>query len=62
MGFAIGGQEGGNGAAYVVKPGNREAVYSGMSPYGLGKVGKLVPASENRDGARSRMKVGGSSE
>ena len=47
---------------YVVKPGNYEAVYSGMPPYGLGKVGKLVPASGNRDGARSRMKVGGSSE
>src|SRR5215471_18667019 len=29
---------------YVVKPGNYEAIHSGMPPCGLGKVGKLVPA------------------
>ncbi|HLJ22696.1 MAG TPA: DUF4188 domain-containing protein [Candidatus Acidoferrales bacterium] len=40
---------------YVIKPGNYETVYSGMPPYGLGKAGKLVPASGNRDDARSRM-------
>jgi hypothetical protein len=42
---------------YVIKPGHYEAIYSGMPPYGLGKVGKLVPASGNRDSAKSRMNV-----
>lgn len=42
---------------YLVKPGNFEAIYSGMPPYGLGKVGKLVPATGNREAARSRMSV-----
>ena len=27
---------------YVVKPGNYEAIYSGMPPHGLGKIGQLV--------------------
>jgi hypothetical protein len=40
---------------YVVKPGNYEAIYSGMPPYGLGKVGKLVPATGTHEAARSRM-------
>jgi hypothetical protein len=40
---------------YVVKAGNYEAVYSGMPPYGLGKAGKLVAATGNREAARSRM-------
>jgi len=40
---------------YLVKPGNFEAIYSGMPPYGLGKVGKLIPATGTRDAARSRM-------
>jgi hypothetical protein len=40
---------------YVIKPGNYETVYSGMPPFGLGKAGKLVPASGNREDARSRM-------
>jgi Domain of unknown function (DUF4188) len=40
---------------YVIKPGNYETFYSGMPPFGLGKAGKLVPASGNRDDARSRM-------
>lgn len=47
---------------YVVKPGNFEAVYSGMPPYGLGKIGKLVPASGNREAARARMNAGSSTE
>jgi hypothetical protein len=38
---------------YVIKPGHYEAIYSGMPPYGLGKVGKLVAATGKR--ARSRM-------
>jgi hypothetical protein len=40
---------------YVIKPGNYETVYSGMPPFGLGKAGKLAPASGNREDARSRM-------
>ena len=40
---------------YLVKPGNFEAIYSGMPPFGLGKVGKLIPATGNREAARSRM-------
>jgi hypothetical protein len=40
---------------YVIKPGNYENVYSGMPPFGLGKVGKLVPATGNREAARARM-------
>ena len=40
---------------YIVKPGQYEAVYSGMPAYGLGKVGKLVPATGAREAARSRV-------
>jgi hypothetical protein len=40
---------------YIVKPGYYEAVYSGMPPYGLGKVGKLIAATGKREAARSRM-------
>jgi len=42
---------------YVVKPGNYEAIYNGMPPFGLGRVGRLVAASGNRDSARDRMKT-----
>jgi len=40
---------------YLVRAGEYEAVYSGMPPFGLGKVGQLVPASGRRDTARGRM-------
>lgn len=40
---------------YLIKAGQYEAVYSGMPPYGLGKVGKLIAATGNRDAARSRI-------
>ena len=40
---------------YKVKPGQYEAVYSGMPPFGLGKIGNLVPASGRKDSARIRM-------
>jgi hypothetical protein len=43
---------------YIVKPKNYEAIYSGMPPYGLGKVGKLVSASGAHEAARSRMTAG----
>jgi hypothetical protein len=40
---------------YMIKAGQYEAIYSGMPPYGLGKVGKLVAATGNRESARSRI-------
>lgn len=40
---------------YQVRAGEYETIYSGMPPYGLGKVGKLVPASGARDSARGRI-------
>ena len=43
---------------YIVKPGNYEAVYSGMPLFGLGKAGKLVAATGNREAARDRMIAG----
>jgi Monooxygenase af470-like len=42
---------------YVIKPGHYEAIYSGMPPFGLGKVGNLIPAVGNRDAAQSRMRA-----
>ena len=44
---------------YIIRPGHYEAIYSGMPPYGLGKAGKLVPASGTRESAKSRLKVSG---
>ena len=41
---------------YLISPGQFEAIYSGMPPFGLGKVGKLVPATGNREAARQRMR------
>ncbi len=43
---------------YVVKPGQYEAVYSGMPAYGLGRVGKLMPASGRMEHARERLGAG----
>lgn len=40
---------------YLVKAGQYETLYSGMPPYGLGRVGDLVPATDNREGARQRL-------
>jgi len=57
----VGGSRGDVGIwheTYIVKPGQYEAVYSGMPPYGLGKVGTLVAATGNREAARSRMTAG----
>ncbi|HEY6891657.1 MAG TPA: DUF4188 domain-containing protein [Solirubrobacter sp.] len=41
---------------FLVKAGNYEAIYGNMPPRGLGKAGRLVPASE-ADGARGRLKA-----
>lgn len=40
---------------YKVRAGEYEAIYSGMPPFGLGKVGKLSPVSGRRDSARGRL-------
>jgi Domain of unknown function (DUF4188) len=40
---------------YKVRAGEYETVYSGMPPFGLGKAGKLVPASGRREAARGRF-------
>lgn len=41
---------------YLIKPGGYENVYVDMPPSGLGKAGKLVPASGHRHSARGRMR------
>lgn len=41
---------------YVIEPGRYESVYSGMPPFGLGKAGRLLPATGNREAARERMR------
>jgi hypothetical protein len=41
---------------YLVRAGEYEAVYGNMPPFGLGKAGRLVPASESSS-ARDRLKV-----
>jgi hypothetical protein len=43
---------------FRISAGNYETVYSGMPPFGLGKVGKLVPASGSRESARNRLAAG----
>ena len=40
---------------YLVKAGTYETVYSGMPPFGLGKVGRLVPAAGAKKTARERI-------
>jgi Domain of unknown function (DUF4188) len=42
---------------YRVTPGQYEAIYSGMPPFGLGRVGRLVPATGRRDSARGRLRA-----
>jgi hypothetical protein len=43
---------------YLINPGHYEAIYSGMPPFGLGKIGKLFPASGTRERASDRVKAG----
>ncbi len=42
---------------FRIAEGQYEAVYSGMPAFGLGKVGKLIPASGARQTARGRFGV-----
>lgn len=40
---------------YLVRAGEYECVYSGMPPYGLGKLGRLTAASGRKETARGRV-------
>jgi hypothetical protein len=40
-----------------VRANEYEAIYSGMPPFGLGKIGPLVDATGSREGARQRIGV-----
>lgn len=40
---------------YLIRAGDYESVYSGMPPFGLGRVGRLVPAVGKQESARSRI-------
>lgn len=40
---------------YKIRAGEYEAVYNNMPPHGLGKAGKLVPATGTRNTARGRI-------
>jgi hypothetical protein len=40
---------------FHVAAGAYESVYSGMPPFGLGRAGRLVPATGHRETARQRM-------
>ena len=42
---------------YRVEAGAYEAIYSGMPPRGLGRAGRLVPATGMRESARQRIDV-----
>jgi len=42
---------------YRIVPGQYEAIYGSMPAFGLGKVGRLVPATDRRDTARGRMRA-----
>ncbi len=42
---------------YCIKPGQYEAIYSGMPPFGLGRVGELSPASGAKKDARERLRA-----
>lgn len=54
----VGGSRGDVGIwheTYRVRAGEYETIYSGMPPFGLGRVGRLVPASAGRESARERI-------
>lgn len=43
---------------YKIRAGEYECVYNNMPPYGLGKVGELIPAVGKREYAAGRILVG----
>jgi hypothetical protein len=40
---------------YRIRAGDDESIYSGMPPFGLGKVGRLVLVGGDRESARGRL-------
>lgn len=40
---------------YLISPDRFETIYIGMPPFGLGKAGRLVPATGDRESARHRI-------
>jgi predicted ATPase len=40
---------------YRIRAGDYETIYNGMPPIGLGRAGRLVPATGRRDTARARL-------
>ena len=46
---------------YVIQPGSYECVYDHMPPFGLGRVGPLVPADGDLRTAAKRLRAGGRS-
>ncbi|MES2646494.1 MAG: DUF4188 domain-containing protein [Bacteroidota bacterium] len=40
---------------YKIQAGAYECIYNNMPPYGLGKIGKIVPATGNRNNAADRI-------
>ena len=55
---SVGGSRGDVGIwheTFLVNAGNYEAIYSGVPPRGLGKAGKLVPATGQLESARTRL-------
>ena len=44
---------------YAASPGSYENIYVDMPPFGLGRVGRLVPASGTLSGAQGRVAAGG---
>jgi hypothetical protein len=41
---------------YLVRPGQYETIYNNMPPYGLGRVGQLVPATGSLESAGERLR------
>ena len=44
--------------AYAVSAGNYESIYVNMPPFGLGKAGRLVPATGTLSSAQGRLQAG----
>ncbi|MCW3115186.1 MAG: transcriptional regulator [Segetibacter sp.] len=40
---------------YKIRAGEYECIYNNMPPYGLGKVGKLIPAAGRKESAADRL-------
>jgi fumigallin biosynthesis monooxygenase-like protein len=45
---------------YLVRPGQYETIYNNMPPYGLGRVGQLLPATGSFESSSERLAAGSS--